>query len=409
MTIFANQDAAPSARKRLLPAAGISTAAGLAGLTLCATIAPWAAAAPAIGARTALDAPSHKPLLHRVAVFGRDTRTRVPKSMQSTAAKLGILHDRRSQSVCTAFCVGPDTVATAAHCLYGNREDDPVQLDELTVRLHGSKTEARIAGGRQGVAAANVLTGSTRLSLHPPIEATRDWALVRLEKPLCTAGSFKLSRRTVEDVMREARAGRIYNIAYHRDLPKLRPMLARPCRVKRSFKNAAWSTIGRDFADPEQLLLHTCDTGAGSSGSPLLIDGPNGPEVVGISVGIYMQSRVTVHKNTITHRSKSDTIANTGANTLAFAAAFDVFRSSTLLTTRDEIRRLQGVLAAKALYTGPHDGRFTPALRTAITAYERAAHLPVTGLATHTLLRTLTTKNEVVTGKLPKEAPSSER
>lgn len=325
--------------------------------------------------------------------------------MKSVASRIGVLHDDRSKSICTAFCVGADTVATAAHCLYRTGDQPPVRLTDVTVRLHGSKNKSRVAGADRGAPEANVLAGSTSLNVHPPIDATRDWALVRLQKPLCKAGALRLSRRSVKDVMRLAKAGRVYNIAYHRDLPKWQPMLGRPCRVHRGFKDSPWSTIRRDFADPSQLLLHTCDTGGASSGSPLLVNGPDGPEVVGINVGTYVQSKVIMLNDQVVHRFKSDDVANTGVNSLAFAASLDTFRASSMLARREDVRRLQDALAAKALYTGPHDGRFGPALHKAIADYERAAHMPVTGLATHTLLRALTSSSDVVTGRVPGPTP----
>jgi len=109
-----------------------------------------------------------------------------------------------------------------------------------------------------------------------------------------------------------------YNVAYHRDLPKWQPMFESGCTVKRNFEDAEWSTISRDFANPAQLLLHTCDTGGASSGSPLLVDGPDGPEVVGINVGTYVQSKVIMLNGEVLHRFKSDDVANTGVNSLAF-------------------------------------------------------------------------------------------
>jgi protease YdgD len=207
--------------------------------------------------------------------------------------------------------------------------------------------------------------------------------------------------------MRLAGEGQVYNIAYHRDLPKWQPMLARRCRVQRSFKDASWATIRHDFADPEQLLLHTCDTGGASSGSPLLVDGPDGPEVVGINVGTYVQSKVVMLNGEVVHRFKSDDVANTGVNSQAIAAAFDAFKAADLLATRRDIRLLQERLAARGLYKGPHDGRLGPAMKAAIEGFERAAEMPVTGLATRPLLQAVGGESAIVTGKIPTPARKS--
>ncbi len=338
------------------------------------------------------------------AVFGADERAPVPQSMRAVLDRIGTINDPRSRSVCTAFCVAPDTVATAAHCLYRTADETPLHLDDLTVRLHGSTVKSHIAGANKSAADANVLAGSSHLSVRPPIDATHDWALVRLARPLCTAGGLKISARPVEEVMKLSAKGEVFNVAYHRDLPKWQPMLGRPCRVKRDFSDAPWKTIRRDFSDPVQLLLHTCDTGGASSGSPLLVDGPNGPEVVGINVGTYVQSKVILLNGEVVHRFKSDDVANTGVNAQAFAGALSAFRSADLLANSHDILMLQDALAAHSLYTGPRDGHYSPALKIAIETYERAAAMPVTGLATRPLLAALRSESRVVTGKLPAHA-----
>ncbi len=86
-------------------------------------------------------------------------------------------------------------VATAAHCLYRTADETPLRLSDLTVRLHGRETTSRIAGADKGAPEANVLAGSTHLSVRPPIDATHDWALVRLAQPLCKAGASESCRR----------------------------------------------------------------------------------------------------------------------------------------------------------------------------------------------------------------------
>ena len=71
---------------------------------------------------------------------------------------------------------------------------------------------------------------------------------------------------------------------------------AQPCGMSRSFQHTEWSAISQDFSDPEALILHTCDTGGASTGSPLLIDTDRGPAVIGINVGTYEQARCCCRK-----------------------------------------------------------------------------------------------------------------
>ncbi len=92
-----------------------------------------------------------------------------------------------------------------------------------------------------GAPEPNVISGSTRLNVHPPIDATRDWAVVRLAAPACKAGAFKVSAKPVTEVMKLSAKGQVFNIAYHRDLPKWQPMLNTGCGVQRDFDDADWT------------------------------------------------------------------------------------------------------------------------------------------------------------------------
>ena len=193
----------------------------------------------------------------------------------------------------------------------------------------------------------------------------------------------------VEQILAEAAANRVFQVSYHRNFTPWRLAYSRPCAIARSFPGAEWTAIAKDFAEPGMLLLHTCDTGGASSGSPLLLDTPRGPEVIGINVGTYVQSKVVMQDGQVTRRLKADTVANTAVSAVAFAAKLDAFRQAAILGTAELIRSLQAALKQRQLYGGALDGTFGPALRAAIESYERAEGLTVTGLATEALLKRL--------------------
>jgi protease YdgD len=159
--------------------------------------------------------------------------------------------------------------------------------------------------------------------------------------------------------------------------------------VAKSFEAAGWRQIERDFSEPEALILHTCDTGGASSGSPILLDTPDGPEVIGINVGTYEQSKVLMQDGQVKKRLKADTIANTAVASSAFVGRLEAFRAAVILATPGQMRELQGLLAQRQLYAGPVDGTYGAALKASIEAYEKAEALPVTGLATLALLQRL--------------------
>ena len=346
--------------------------------------------ASAWGVSTPVDS-GIRPLRHPIAVFGTDDRGPLPPKLRGVQEKMGLLFNLRARTVCTAFCVAKDTIATAGHCLYRTQGERPPLLSDFWFARNydAVRDYARIAGHNSGGAAQHVVSGSTRLNVRPPIDASKDWALVRLSKPICTKGVLPVHPMPGDEIMAAAAKGRVFQTSYHRDFTPWKLAYSQPCTVGKSFETADWPTIAQDFSEPDALILHTCDTGGASSGSPLLIDTPTGPEVIGINVGTYVQSKVLMQDGKVTKRLKADTVANTGVSATAFAGKLDAFRQAAILNTPTQLRELQTLLLHRHLFAGAVDGTFGAALRAAIEAYEKVEGLPVTGLATQTLLKRL--------------------
>ncbi len=365
---------------------GRASAALLAGALLAVTAA--AGPAPAWQPPPRQQGPS---AVLPVAVFGSDDRTPTPAKYKDVQEKIGLFFNLRRRTVCTAFCVASDVVATAAHCLLGTGGEMPAQFADFWFarNFEGAREQSHIAGYGNGTAAQHVLMGSTSLSVHPPLYVTRDWALVRLARPVCSKGVLPVRVLPPEQILSEATAQRVFQIAYHRDYTPWKTAYSHPCGVARSFEAADWKRIERDFAEPEALLLHTCDTGGASSGSPILLEAPDGPQVIGINVGTYELSKVLMQDGQVKKRLKADMIANTAVASTAFASRLEAFRAAVILATPGQMRELQGLLAGRQLYAGPVDGNYGSALMAAIEAYEKAEGLPVTGLATMALLQRL--------------------
>jgi V8-like Glu-specific endopeptidase len=324
-----------------------------------------------------------------VAVFGADDRVQLPAKFKDVQEKIGLLFNVRSRTVCTAFCVAPDVVATAGHCLHrtlGERAPQPADF-WFARNYDAVRDYARVAGYANGSAAQHVMSGSMSLNVKPPIDASKDWALVRLSRAVCAKGVLPVRVLPLEQILAHASANRVFQISYHRDFTPWRQAYSRPCGVAKSFGAADWNTISRDFSEPGLLLLHTCDTGGASSGSPLLLETARGPEVIGINVGTYEQSKVLMQEGKVTQRLKADTVANTGVSTAAFADKLELFKQASILTTVAQVRELQSALMQRKFYSGPIDGSYRAGLRQAIEAFEKAHDLPVTGLATHALLK----------------------
>ncbi len=371
-----------SVSKRFLPA---QIPAAIAAFLVALTTAHAAGPLPAVS-------PEASRLMQKIAVFGRDDRQPVPERYDAAAQAIGILYNDRTRTVCTAFCVSDNIVATAAHCVAGGRAANAGSF--VFSRNHGrTRDTARVEGFESRAAAQNIVSGDFRMRVRPPIDAAYDWALVRMSRSICAKRSLQVRVLSLPEIMEEARANRVYQVSYHRDFAQWKAAYSKPCGVARDFDNAEWSAIEPDFLASERMILHTCDTGGASSGSPLLIDTQEGPAVVGINVGTYVRSKVTMQKGEIARSPKAETVANTAVNAGAFASRIEALRSAQVLPSGRPMRELQEHLRQQHFYQGKLDGTFGASLRSAIEAYEEARALPVTGLATPVLLMRLSGEN----------------
>lgn len=387
----------------MLPALAVTVA-----VACDARFAPLAAAGPA--APSILPAGRHAGLqVERVAIFGTDDRTAIPTLYLSLAERIGLLFNNHTRTVCTAFCVAPNVIATAAHCLFKPAAEASPKLSEFWfARGYDRQRDfTRIAGHASNSASQHIMTGAARLSTRPPIDAASDWALVRLARAACQNTVLPVKPISGEAIVKAAAGRRIFQIAYHRDTAQWKPVYSQPCKVDRRFGAVDWPMIARDFTAPAHLILHLCDTGGASSGSPLLMETADGPAVIGINIGTYEQARVLVQAGQVTHRFKSETVANTGVNADVFAARIDIVARARILAAATEISDLQSRLQARGFYAGPVDGSYGPQLRQAIEAFEDRHRLTVTGLPTADLTRRLTMEPRPATAAAPVPAPRS--
>ncbi|MFM2421848.1 MAG: hypothetical protein RL291_378 [Pseudomonadota bacterium] len=352
--------------------------------------ARWMAVAGALLA-TAAQASDPPARLIPIATFGADDRVAVPQNLSKVPDALGVLFNTKAKTVCTAFCAGDDIVGTAAHCLYRTTGERTPQLaDFWFARSYDTiRDYARIKGHDNGTAAYNVLSGTLKLKIQPPIDATSDWAFVKLAKPLCAKGQLTIEAMTPDAIEAAAKDKKVFQISYHRDFLQWQPAYSQPCTVTRNYEGAPWEMIREDFSNPETLVLHTCDTGGASSGSPLFMDTPKGPVVIAINVGTYVQSKVLMRDGQVAQRLKADTVANTAVSTSRFHEQLKLFRSTQPVAGTRQVRQIQERLKALKFYDGPADGALGPQLRAAIEAYETAKGTPRLGLPTEALIKQL--------------------
>lgn len=396
------------AQRRLADRRSKSTWRGAVTAALAATVAalaPSAEAAPQMRATGLL--PQRAALVQKVAVFGTDERVAVPERYLKAADSVGLFFSNPSRTVCTAFCVAPNVIATAAHCL-AQPNGKPARLADFVFARGYDRLRdyARVEGHEAGSTAQSAIIGDFQHRVRPPIDATNDWALVRLNRPACISGGLPVTPMSATELIGEAKAGHVFQLSYHRDWTQWRIAYSRPCAVSRDFKEAAWTAIAPDFLSAEQLVLHQCDTGGASSGSPLLLERGNMVSVIAINVGTYVQSKILTERGQVTLREKAETVANTAVNAGVFASRIEPLRTASMLSTGQPMRDLQQRLSEQRFYQARIDGSYGPLLKTAIESFERASRLPVTGLPTLELLRQLNARSTGLGQVSPTSAPT---
>jgi protease YdgD len=366
---------------------------------LCAPLLVWYLAlwllpvgAANAGALIRADAPARAPgLAMPVAVFGDDDRRDLPEELGALEGKIGMLYEQSTQTLCTAFCVSKDIVATAAHCLFQPKNGSLPNLAEVTFRLNYGTTQqhAGIYARRTPFAKHFIAVGTTAFNNEPPLSAPRDWALVKLESPICRFGALKVESRPVSELIEKSKQNKIFHVAYHWDYKHWQLAYSRPCRIQLDYDQIKWRLIKKHFIDYDQLLLHTCDTGGASSGSPILLqENPSvAPIVIAINVGTYTRTRILLRQGEVVKKLNPDIIANTGVNGSAFEYVISELENNAFITDREDMVRLQTQLQERGLYVGAIDGELGRGTRSAIVNFETSVGLKPTGLPTLSLLR----------------------
>lgn len=372
------------------------------GLMLAVSLLGLADAALAMGPAAAHVRPMQAAPITPVAVFDTDRRTLLDTARKPLAAFIGTLRSGAGGPLCTAFCLKPDVIATASHCLFGTSASKGPDLDHIEFSTADTPgTSSPIAGRGIGLASHNIASGTRALSIAPPIDAANDWAIARLAKPVCRSGGLAL--RNPADPPLSPESNDLYQVAMHRDLPDTELRADGPCPLVKDMPDARADLIARDFTNVDAILFHRCDTGPGSSGSPMLVAGKTGWEVAGINIGTYVISHAVVEARAGDAASRSTPIANTAIAAAHFAAAFQRFEKNDLVETQEEIASLAVALKKRGYYRHRIPQRMTPQLQRAIFRYEASAGLTATGQPTRSLLAVL---NGQTSAQVPVQAPA---
>jgi len=340
------------------------------------------------------------------AVFGRDDRSPLPKDLARLSEQIGRLHNPQIGTNCTAFCVAPNVVATAAHCLFRKPAGRTLRMADYRFELmrNGERVQTSIEGAKIKGAGQHILTGTTRLRVRPPIDAGADWALMRTETNICEGRTLPVEVQSIRKIERASDRKDMFQVAYHSDYLDWDLAYSKPCKVRQEFPDLRLGTIRRDFTNTKNLILHQCDTKGASSGSPLLQMTENGPIVVGINVGTYIQSKVLIRNGQVARKFEARPVANTGVNAAVFADHIDTLRQADILTRKDDLKQVQTVLHQADHYRGAIDGVFGNGTRQAIQAYQRSLGVQIVGLPTRDLLPVMSASTPPVPARKPARA-----
>ncbi|NJM33362.1 MAG: trypsin-like serine protease [Rhodomicrobium sp.] len=326
-----------------------------------------------------------------VAIFGNDERRDLPEELSALEGRIGMLYEQSTQTLCTAFCVSKEIIATAAHCLFQPKNGRLPDLSEVTFRLNYGNTyqQTGIFGRRTPYTKHYIAVGTTAFNNEPPLSAPRDWALVKLERPICRFGVLRIETNAPSDLIKKSKENKIFQVAYHWDYKHWQLAYSTPCSVKQDYDQIKWRFIRQHFIDHDQLILHNCDTGGASSGSPILlnVDPPNLPVAVAINVGTYTRTRILLRNGQVVKKLNPDIIANTAVNSSAFRNVIPELEAAELINSHEDMIRLQSELQTRGLYAGVIDGELGRGTRSAILNFEASIGLPPTGLPTIALLR----------------------
>ncbi len=306
------------------------------------------------------------------AIVGKDQRVpKIPQKYRQSADAVGALWT--GKALCSAACVADNVVVTSAHCLVNRRGrvDDSVAGYVFVWRTAGRTARAHVAGSDTAHQRHNVLLGGG----YRGHAEHRDWAAVKLSKPVCAGRVLKY---------REARRTRkklsIFNIAFHED-SKGRLLYSGHCKSRRRIGGRHAKRFTHTLAHRPTVLLHTCDTRQGSSGSPILASWDGGkPFLLAVNQGTVVWSVRRGRKRVGSGR------VNIAVRASSFADRLDRFIDETPLAGDLSILAVQEYLARAGLYKGAIDGLIGPRTRRAIGKVEKRLKIKRLGIPTVQLL-----------------------
>ena len=326
------------------------------------------------------------PLQAPAAVIGEDDRAPVADSAPELARGIGFILESGSAYTCTAFCVADDVIATSAHCIL-RRDSNLTPVDLAAIRFHMFDRHAATRE-RTGAMPVRSVRAASHLQSGPGRQTTTaifhgrfsvnkssprhfdDWALAKLETPLCKGRALNTRTATQTQLRTESDAGNLYMIGYHGGRFEEGRIRSTNCELGRVRMDRFMRAQRNRFANAPDLLLHRCDMEQGASGSPIFMDTEDGPRVVAMNSGSVSHLIYRLRPDSRRRQLMSRYDANTAVLARAFSDGIERFGRESLLHSESQVLRLQTLLKARGYYAGPLDAIYGPGTRGAILKFE---------------------------------------
>lgn len=339
-----------------------------------------------------------RPSINRFGVFGEDTLKSVPQKYDFVKRSIGRLRSKKGRPIsCTAFCVAPDVVATASHCLFSigpSGQRPPLTSFEVEFEDDQGVTRTNIAGDDESSARWNVLAGATTFPERSPLKNTHDWALMKLASNGCNKRALQISKeKRKQELLTAIFRKQVFVIGYMRRGNDLKLTFSGNCQTSTSLTQLKkiWATVDNMFVDAGDLVTHRCDFTSGASGSPLFLQTQKGPVIIALNNGtIPVPGRFLIGKSYEERRkilNSIPTATNIAVSANAFVKQIALMSLPTVRLSPADIKRLQIFLQTSGHYRGMLDGLYDVPLRQAILDFERERNLLVTGRPALSLMR----------------------
>lgn len=330
-------------------------------------------------------------------VLGNDDRIRPNTEHLKLLGSIGILYNNDSRSVCTAFCISPDTIISAAHCMFSSRlvnkqATGKVDLTKTHFVIPGSFTSSPLAGSDNREVQDSIIAGMKKVP-KSTTSFPMDWMILKLQKKACRK-SLPLAGLSMAEIRKAASKKRLLMAGFHGDMLDRDLLISPACALGEwSDRKLITRSLRRKVRDFNRILLHKCDAYKGSSGSPMLIRTEGGYQAVAVNVGNIIRYRELRRGRKLVNRKQTG-IINVAVRVGAFADMARLMARTRLIVKKDQIKQVQSLLTQAGLKPGPADGVVGRRTRKAIRAFESKNGLQVTGQPSIALYRMLLPENK---------------